>query len=207
MKPSRPVSESMGARPARPAPRRSVGPTPHRSAGPTARRSAGPARRRSARAPLLTRAEAERAVLELASKLAPADVVHLLGQEKILHERAASLEGAPGEILRAELALALACLRDHARGACPQIPYRSVSLLAAGLAYLADQLDLVPDFLPRRGALDDALVMALACTLAADGLERYCTWKGIAPGLALPRARKRSRRSPVAGRRSSRRAR
>jgi len=41
------------------------------------------------------------------------------------------------------------CLKDHAAGRCPQIPYYSISLLAAGVTYLADQLDFVPDFLPR----------------------------------------------------------
>lgn len=137
-----------------------------------------------ARPPLLTRAEVVRAVIELANKLAPADVGDLLVAESSIRERAAQLDGLPGRMLRAQLDLALLCLKDHAAGRCPQIPYYSISLLAAGVAYLADQLDFVPDFLPRIGMLDDALVMAVACDLGRDGLKRYCTWKGIAPALA-----------------------
>ena len=91
-------------------------------------------------------------------------------------------------MLRGELELALLCLKDHAAGRCPQIPYYSISLLAAGVTYLADQLDFVPDFLPRIGMIDDALVMAVAFDLGRDGLERYCVWKGIAPALARRRA-------------------
>jgi uncharacterized membrane protein YkvA (DUF1232 family) len=137
-----------------------------------------------ARAVLLTRAEVVSAVLELANKLAPADVGDLLVAESSIRERATQLPGLPGRMLRAQLDLALVCLKDHAAGRCPQIPYYSISLLAAGVAYLADQLDFVPDFLPRIGMLDDALVMAVACDLGRDGLKRYCTWKGIAPSLA-----------------------
>lgn len=151
---------------------------PQRSAAPRVTRRAKP------RAGTLTRADVERAVLELANKLAPADVGDMLVAESSIRERAAQLPGAPGRTLRAELELALLCLKDHAAGRCPQIPYYSISLLAAGVVYLADQLDLVPDFLPRIGMLDDALVMAVAFELGRDGLKRYCVWKGIAPALA-----------------------
>jgi uncharacterized membrane protein YkvA (DUF1232 family) len=141
-------------------------------------------RARASRSAPLTRHEVVHAVVELANKLAPADVGDLLVGESMIRERAAQLPGIPGRTLRAELELALMCLKDHAAGRCPQIPYYSISLLAAGVAYLADQLDFVPDFLPRIGMLDDALVMAVACDLSRDGLRRYCVWKGLAPTLA-----------------------
>jgi uncharacterized membrane protein YkvA (DUF1232 family) len=148
------------------------------------------------RAGVLTRADVVRAVIELANKLAPADVGDLFVAESTIRERATKLPGPPGRALRAQLELALLCLKDHAAGRCPQIPYYSISLLAAGVAYLADQLDFVPDFLPRLGMLDDALVMAVACELGGDGLKRYCVWKGIAPALA----RRVPRRQPARAR-------
>jgi len=155
---------------------------PRRSA-----KRAAPAVRKTRRAKppreLLTRAEVVGAVIELANTLAPADVGDLMVSESSIRERAAQLPGPPGRRLRAELDLALLCLKDHIAGRCPQIPYYSISLLAAGVAYLADQLDIIPDFLPRIGMIDDALVMEVACTLGRDGLKRYCIWKGIAPAL------------------------
>jgi uncharacterized membrane protein YkvA (DUF1232 family) len=149
-----------------------------------ARRSTPATASRSVRQPLLTRAEVMRAVVELANTLAPADVGDLLVAESTIRERAAQLPGPPGRRMRAELDLALLCLMDHHAGLCPQIPYYAISLLAAGVAYLADQLDFVPDFLPRIGMLDDALVMEIATELAGAGLKRYCVWKGLAPALA-----------------------
>jgi len=144
---------------------------------------------KSAPPAFLTRAEVVRAVIELANTLAPADVGDLLVAESTIRERAAKLPGAPGRALRAELELALLCLKDHVTGRCPQIPYYAISLLAAGVAYLADQLDFIPDFLPRIGMIDDALVMAVAFDLGRDGLKRYCVWKGIAPALTRRRER------------------
>lgn len=124
-------------------------------------------------------------VLELAHTLAPADVDDLLAEESALRERATRLEGEPGKLLRAQVELALTCLHDHARGECPQIPFFTISLLGAGLAYLDDEFDLIPDFVPKIGMLDDALVMTLACRLAAPGLRRYCTWKDLDPTAVL----------------------
>jgi uncharacterized membrane protein YkvA (DUF1232 family) len=136
-------------------------------------------------APLLTETDLRRAVFELANVLAPADVDDLLGNEEDLRERAGRLDGEAGKLLRAQLELAIMCLQDHVAGNCPQIPYYTISMLTAGLAYLVDELDLIPDFLPGIGTLDDALVMAMACRLAEDGLRRYCTWKEIDPAPAL----------------------
>jgi uncharacterized membrane protein YkvA (DUF1232 family) len=151
---------------------------------PAAGRTRG-ARAKSPPPPLLTETDLRRAVFELANVLAPGDVDDLLGNEEDLRERAGRLDGEAGKLMRAQLELAIMCLRDHVAGNCPQIPYYTISMLAAGLAYLIDELDLIPDFLPGIGTLDDALVMAMACRLAEDGLRRYCTWKEIDPAPAL----------------------
>jgi uncharacterized membrane protein YkvA (DUF1232 family) len=142
-------------------------------------------RKAPSRRSLLTRAEMRRAVVELANILAPADAGDLLAEESALRARAARLDGAAGKILCAQLDLALTCLRDHLAGVCPQIPFYAISLVTAGVAYLGEKIDLIPDFLPRTGTIDDALVMALAFELAEDGLRRYCTFKGIDPAPAL----------------------
>jgi uncharacterized membrane protein YkvA (DUF1232 family) len=145
--------------------------------------------------PLITRAELKRVLYELATTIAPGDIGDLLAEEHVLRERGASLKGLPGEVFHAQLDLALACLRDHAAGEVPQIPFYTISLLAAAVAYLADDLDIIPDFLAGRGVIDDALVLAMACSLGDNGLRRYCAAKGLdatkALGLLVTRAPRR----------------
>ena len=153
---------------------------PKRRDEPAAERAA-----KAPQAPVITPAELRRALFELASTLAPADIGDLLGDEEALRARTAELSGRPGQVFRAQLDLALACLHDHAAGRIPQIPFYAISLLTAGIAYLADDFDLIPDFLPDRGTIDDALMLAVACSMAESGLRRYCDYKGIDATAAL----------------------
>ena len=44
----------------------------------------------------------------------------------------------------------------------PRVPWIRKAALAATIAYLATPFDLVPDFIPLAGQLDDALIVALA---------------------------------------------
>ena len=48
----------------------------------------------------------------------------------------------------------------------PQVPRGAKLLIALGLGYLALPFDLVPDFIPVVGVLDDALVVALVMRVA-----------------------------------------
>ncbi len=145
----------------------------------TPRASVKKVRSTPASVPLLNRADIRNIVYELANRMAPADISALLESENDLRERAAKLRCDDLPLLGEQLSVALDCLRDHVAGACPQIPYYTITLLAAAVSYFADELDVIPDFLPRVGKLDDAVVMAMAYELGRDGLRRYCAWKGL----------------------------
>ena len=64
--------------------------------------------------------------------------------------------------------------------------YKGVSkgtraLLAGGLAYLALPIDLVPDFIPVAGWLDDAAVLGWIFTRCADEFKKYKEFKDSCP--------------------------
>jgi hypothetical protein len=48
--------------------------------------------------------------------------------------------------------------------------------------------------LPGRGVIDDALVLAMACSLGDSGIRRYCAFKEIDPRKALGLVAMRPRR-------------
>jgi uncharacterized membrane protein YkvA (DUF1232 family) len=144
--------------------------------------------------PFLNPSDVRAILLDLASQLAPADLSTLMEHEQELRARAAQLTPASLSLFRKQLDLAFGLLRDHVDGRCPQIPYYTITLIGAAVYYFAAELDVIPDFLPRVGPLDDAAVMAMACRLADAGLRRYATWKGLASD-SVPDFRSR-RRSP-----------
>lgn len=112
-----------------------------------------------------------------AAQIAAPDVVALAARADTLRTRATVLE--PGRFLdfHGQIAEALTCVEDYVAGRCPQIPYYTIAVLASALFYVQRQVDAVPDFLPRLGAVDDALVMAVASEMAVEGLTRYRAWK------------------------------
>jgi len=76
--------------------------------------------------------------------------------------------------------LALACVRDVVRGRY-RLPWKTVAALSAALAYFLSPIDLIPDFIPVTGFIDDAAVLALVFGAAEADLRRYCEWRGLDP--------------------------
>jgi uncharacterized membrane protein YkvA (DUF1232 family) len=70
----------------------------------------------------------------------------------------------------------------------PRVPRRHKLLLGALVGYLALPFDLVPDFIPVAGYLDDAIVVALTLRAVVKGTGRELLrehWPGSASSLAL----------------------
>jgi uncharacterized membrane protein YkvA (DUF1232 family) len=76
-----------------------------------------------------------------------------------------------GQRLREQAALLRRALED------PRVPRRHKLLLGLAVAYLAMPFDLIPDFIPGLGQLDDAIVLALA----VRGLRRAAARLDQAP--------------------------
>ena len=148
--------------------------------------SAAPAPKRQT---VLDRSDIHRILFDLAHKVAPADLETMMDNEDTIIERARGLTDPNLALFQKQLSLAIACVRDHVDGECPQIPYYTISLIGAALLYFSDEFDAIPDFLPDIGHLDDAVVMAMACELGAPGLQRYCDFKGYDATGLLPARR------------------
>ena len=70
---------------------------------------------------------------------------------------------------------------DYAAGRYRRVPWRSVVLCAAALAYVISPFDLIPDWLVPIGWTDDLVVLALAWGMVKRELREYCAWKGVSP--------------------------
>jgi uncharacterized membrane protein YkvA (DUF1232 family) len=72
-------------------------------------------------------------------------------------------------------------LGDYATGAYRQVPWRSIAVCGAAVAYVILPFDLIPDWIVPIGWTDDLLVLALAWGMVKRELREYCAWKGVSP--------------------------
>ncbi|HEX5370133.1 MAG TPA: YkvA family protein [Dehalococcoidia bacterium] len=65
----------------------------------------------------------------------------------------------------------------YARGTYRDVSGQSMTLILAGLIYLASPVDLIPDFIPVAGFTDDAAVLALIIRTVHGELEAFMNWE------------------------------
>lgn len=58
-----------------------------------------------------------------------------------------------------------------------RIPQKSLVAIVATILYLVNPLDVIPDFLPVVGYLDDAAVLTWVLKMIADDLEEFRRWE------------------------------
>lgn len=72
-------------------------------------------------------------------------------------------------------------LRDYVSGNYTRLPWRTVATLTATVMYLLTPIDIIPDFIPFLGLMDDAALLYLAMRLIKKDLIEYCEFKGLDP--------------------------
>lgn len=95
---------------------------------------------------------------------------------------AQSLQDVPQRmhIVANQTQLVLELIDDFKTGTYREIPWRHVAVLSAATLYAVSPADVIPDFLPLVGSLDDLMVVAIATRLARKQLKAYCEFKGYA---------------------------
>ncbi|MBA3987174.1 MAG: DUF1232 domain-containing protein [Flavobacteriales bacterium] len=68
-------------------------------------------------------------------------------------------------------------LRDYAARDYVAVPWYMISAIGAALLYVISPIDLIPDFIPFVGYLDDATVLALCLNLVHKDIILYKAWK------------------------------
>lgn len=68
-------------------------------------------------------------------------------------------------------------LRAWKTGSYPGLSVRTLASLAAAVLYLLSPIDLVPDFIPGIGLLDDVVVLTLLLQSLAQDLAAFRAWE------------------------------
>lgn len=118
---------------------------------------------------------ANRALNEQAEKVKKEDLDKVLEQEKKIEDKIKNNDSISGYIEKAKSMFSL--IRDYWSGNYREVPWKTIAAVAGALLYVLMPFDLIPDFIPLVGYLDDAGVIAACLTLVSDDLISYEKWK------------------------------
>lgn len=119
--------------------------------------------------------DAESELGKRAKKMTRDDIADVLGKEgkaKTIVEKAGFLSQY-WEDIKTSFAL----IRDWFNGSYDKVPARMIVSLAGALIYLVSPLDLIPDWVPMAGLVDDAAMLAFVFQLSKVDLNAYRKWK------------------------------
>ncbi len=77
----------------------------------------------------------------------------------------------------ASIPVFVSLLRSYQRKEYTEIPYKSLIAIAGALIYFLAPVDLIPDFIPVVGYVDDAAVLAFVLTQVKKDVDAYKQWR------------------------------
>ncbi|MBE0407526.1 YkvA family protein [Psychrobacter sp. AOP22-C1-22] len=104
-----------------------------------------------------------------------ADLEYIINEEEKLKEKLQ--DSSHLERFTKDLMLFVSLIKDYYKGNYRDIPYKTISAGVVGLLYTLNPIDIIPDFIPFIGHIDDALVLAFCLKLIEKDLQKYQTWK------------------------------
>lgn len=76
--------------------------------------------------------------------------------------------------------LLLGLVADYWKGEYRSIPFWAIGAVVFSLLYILNPLDLIPDYIPVLGQIDDVAVMSICLYLVEKELKKYQQWKAEA---------------------------
>ena len=101
------------------------------------------------------------------------DVSGVLDKEEAILGKA----HGPLEQFAQKIRLLFSLVKDYVNGSYKEIPWTTIAAVVGSLVYIFSPIDLIPDFIPVAGLMDDAAVLGLCFAGIAADLKKYEKWK------------------------------
>lgn len=76
-----------------------------------------------------------------------------------------------------EFKLLFSLIKDYFNGNYREVPWNIIASVGGALLYVLSPIDLIPDFIPVIGYVDDVAVLAVCLNFVEKDLEKYKVWK------------------------------
>ena len=123
----------------------------------------------------ITKELAETQIKKGARKVTEEDLEKVLKKREEI-EKKFSGEGPLGKFF-ADLKLLFGVIQDFMKGNYKAVPFWTLGAIVTALLYVLSPLDLIPDFIPVIGYVDDAMVVATCLSMVKKDLLKYKEWK------------------------------
>lgn len=121
----------------------------------------------------VTEVEAREVIEEGTRRISESDIEFVIEKEKEINRK---FRGPLAKFIIDGKTL-ISMIKDYWNKKYREVPWWTIGASATALLYVLNPMDLVPDFIPFVGLLDDATVLSVCIYLIDRDLARYREWK------------------------------
>lgn len=96
-----------------------------------------------------------------------------------LKKAADKSETGPIDRLFSDVTLLIGIISDYISGDYREVPWGTLVMIVGSIIYFVSSIDLIPDFIPGVGFLDDIAVIAYVIKQIDSDLQKYKEWKRL----------------------------
>ena len=123
----------------------------------------------------ITEEQARKSILEEAEKIKDSDFKNVLDNEDKIYKKVS--ESSSLNKFLGDFKELFSMVKDYWKGGYRDVPFWTIGSIVAVLIYVLNPLDIVPDFIPIVGLLDDTAVISTCLAMVGLDLKKYRKWK------------------------------
>lgn len=113
-------------------------------------------------------------------KVSEKDVERVVKKKEEFEKKLKGVPGKFGKMVN-QLKLLFELIAAYWNGEYKEIPFVSIAMAVFAVVYFVSPIDLIPDFIPVVGYMDDAAIVALTMLAIQEDLRAFCQFKGYDP--------------------------